>query len=66
MCISLQLCVYNICMCSSTWGGHYRPPPQGVSVGGEVLVVLLLHLVHEEGGEDQDQEPNVPRSHQLL
>ena len=47
-------------------GGHYRPPPQGISVGGEVLVVLLLHLVHEEGGEDQDQEPNVPRSHQLL
>ena len=44
----------------------HRAPPQGVGVGGELLVELVLHQVHQEGGEDEDQEADVPRRHQLL
>ena len=64
-------------MCST-----YQSPPEGVGVRVEVLRfglrggvvgvrnlhgdVVLLHQVHQEGGEDQRQEADVPRRDQLL
>lgn len=44
----------------------HRAPPQGVSVGGEILVELVLHQVDEERREDEDQEADVPGGYQLL
>lgn len=47
--------------------GHtHRAPPQGVRIGRKLLVELVLHQVDEERGEDEDQEADVPGSHQLL
>lgn len=44
----------------------HRAPPQGVGVRRKVLVELVLHQVDEEGGEDQNQEADVPGRHQFL
>lgn len=44
----------------------HRPPPERVSIGGEVRVGVLLGQVDEERGEDEHQEPDVPGGDQLL
>lgn len=44
----------------------HRSPPQGICIGGKVLVEFFLHQINQEGGEDENQEPDIPGSHQLL
>ena len=49
----------------------YHAPPQGISIGGEASLALLVHSillrqVHKVGGEDQPQEADVQRGDQLL
>lgn len=44
----------------------HRPPPERVSVGGEVGVGVFLGQIDQEGGEDEHQEPDVPGGDQLL
>lgn len=46
--------------------GPYQPPPQGIGVGLELLVGLLLHGVDQEGGQDEAQEADVPGGDELL
>ena len=41
-------------------------PPEGVGKAGKVLVVVLLHHVDNEGGEDEDQEADVEGGDELL
>lgn len=41
-------------------------PPEGVGKTGKVLVVVLLHHVDDEGGEDEHKEPDVQGCDQLL
>ena len=41
-------------------------PPQRVRKTSEVLVVILLHHVDHEGGEDEDEEADVERGDELL
>lgn len=44
----------------------HSPPPEGVCIGVEVCVAVLLCQVDKEGGEDQHQKADVPSSNQLL
>lgn len=44
----------------------HRSPPQGIGIGGKVLVEFFLHQINQERGEDEHQEADVPGSHQLL
>lgn len=44
----------------------HRAPPQGISIGGEFFVELVLHKVDEERREDENQEADIPGSDQLL
>ena len=43
-----------------------HPPPERVSKAGKVFVVVLLHHVDHEGGEDEDEEADVERGDELL
>ena len=44
----------------------YHSPPEGVREAVDVLVVLLLHDVDDERGEDEAQEPDVDGRDQFL
>lgn len=44
----------------------HRAPPQGISIGSEFFVELVLHKVDEERREDENQKADVPGSDQLL
>lgn len=44
----------------------HRPPPEGVCIGGKLLVILLLCQIHQERGKYQHQEADVPGRDQLL
>lgn len=44
----------------------HRSPPQGIGIGGKILVEFFLHQINQERGEDEHQETDVPGSHQLL
>ena len=45
----------------------HQAPPEGVGQVLEMkLIFVLLRLVHEEGGEDEGEKADVPRSQKLL
>ena len=44
----------------------HHSPPEGVREAVDVLVVLLLHDVDDERGEDEAQEPDVDGRDQFL
>lgn len=44
----------------------YQTPPERIGVGLKHLVILLLSEIHQERGQDQTQESNVPGGDQFL
>lgn len=44
----------------------YQTPPECIRVGVEVVILTLFCQVHQKRGQDEAEEANVPRSHQLL
>lgn len=44
----------------------YQTPPERIGVGFKHLVILFLSEVHQERGQDQTQEANVPGCDQFL
>lgn len=44
----------------------YQTPPECIGVGLKHLVILLLSEIHQERGQDQTQEANVPGGDQFL
>lgn len=44
----------------------YQTPPERIGVGLKHLVILLLSEIHQERGQDQTQEANVPGGDQFL
>lgn len=44
----------------------YQTPPECICVCIKVLIFSLLGQVHQERGQDEAQEANIPGSNQLL
>lgn len=46
--------------------GTHQAPPECISIGIKVVVLALLCQIHQEGGQDETEEANVPGRDQLL